>query len=233
MATSKYFNATRGVPNDALFMSPYLGLKLGLSDLVCLPASIFQQEAASLNMQQGPLYDHLVEKEYNRELSSIFDELPNNMLDDIISFRSEKEYAVFMINVANNLKYSQLHGANLIRAAIDVLKNPSGIETENFFYYLENSDDDVLEFYRYTSIGATESYATTLEKAVGAIDNIYEKQCREIKKSGAAYNVDPTQITRFNAVIERMVMDKATGRQIVDKENSFTLKPNQFIDAEW
>ncbi|WP_125710175.1 hypothetical protein [Companilactobacillus zhongbaensis] len=232
MATSKYFNAVRGIPDDASFLSPYLGLKLGLSDLVFMPEDIFNEESALLNKMQNPLYNHVVENQYNRKLSSVINNLPVNMQDFIVSVRSESEYEAFLLNLSNNLKNSPLHGMNKILASIDVLKNPSDFETLEFYYYLENSEDDVVEFFKYEAIGATQSYATTLEKAVGALDNIYEKQCHEFKRSGAAYGVDPRQITNFNAIIERVVANQKTGERTVDKENTFTLKPNQFIDDE-
>lgn len=224
MTTLKYYTATQGLPNMGQQMSPYLGLKLGLCDTVCIPAEEYENEIDSLNRRPHPIYHDLIKSLNNRRLTSIFNALPNNLMDDVLSVRSEEEFTIFLLNLINLLKDMTLLPANRIRASLNILNGQDKSEAIEFYTRFE-SHESIDSFYQYTCVGCSPYNTLSLENVFKSMDSIYEKQCQTILQTGPTYNVPPMSITSFKALIKKIDIDPETGQLTIDNENSFTLVP--------
>ena len=133
MISSKYFSIQGGIDNTAHFMAPYMALKLGLVDAVCLPIDDFNRHAIAFRNSASPLYQDLLSSLFSVELSKVFDAVPRGMEQDVLTLRSRDEYQVFMLNFQNTLDNFHFATANNFKLAMDV-ETGGDLATASTFY---------------------------------------------------------------------------------------------------
>lgn len=225
MLKTKIFKTTRGIDENAIFMSPYLGLKLGLCDSVCLSAGEFQMEESYLKEQTAPIYQNLVEGLENTDLAKLLKDLPISMVNHVVSVRNPEEEQIFEQNLDRLLQDLPFHLINNIRLALDVLSGQDKEIATNFYAYIETTTEPMAEFYRYTSIGRTSYYALNLQDAVKDIKKTYQSQCRKIKQTSNQNNFPPQELTNFSILIEKILVNTRTQTSKVDEKHSYTITP--------
>ncbi|WP_125770655.1 hypothetical protein [Companilactobacillus furfuricola] len=229
MLTTKTFNVFKGIDQNATFMSPYLGLKLGLCDAVCLSGEQFQQEERFLNEQIAPIYHSLIPELENRDLAKILNDLPVSMINHIVSARTPEGLAILTRHLNKFAQDLPFHPTNSIHLALDVLSGQDQDIATDFYSYIETTAEPIAEFYRYTCIGNTSYYALNLKDALTDIKQTYQRQCRQIKLISKNINIDPHELTKFSILIEKIIVNKQQQISKVDISNSFTITPIDLI----
>lgn len=229
MVPTKMFKVTKGIDQNATFMSPYLGLKLGLCNAVCLSAKQFQLEENYLNRQIAPIYQNLVSGFINTDLAEILEELPINLINHVISVRTEEDQKRLEKQLNDFVEELPFHPTNNVHLAIDILSGQNKAIATNFFTYIESTTEQMAEFYRYTCIGNTSYYALNLKDALQDVKEIYQRQCPQIKIASKTVNIDPHEITKFSILIEKIIVDTHNQVSAIDKSKSFTLTPTDLL----
>lgn len=229
MLTTKVFEVSKGINQNAIFMSPYLGLKLGLCDAVCLSGEQFKQEEDFLNQQITPIYQNLIPELENKDLATVLNDLPISMINHIISTRTPDGLIILSRRLNRFVQQLPFHLTNNIHLALDVLSGQNEDIATNFYTYIETTTEPMAEFYRYTCIGNTSYYALNLKEALTDVGEIYQKQCRQIKLISQANDISAKELTNFSILIEKIIVDTRTHISTIDESNSFTLIPKELL----
>lgn len=233
MITSKYFNIQNIKSEDTLYMPPYLGLRLGLVNAVCMSEDNYRQYIDLFGEQPGELYRTLMNSFYSIKLTDIFDEVPYDLKNHVISLRSEHEYQTFVDNFNYTIQQFQFSTDHNFKLALDVETGADMITASEFYSTLDRADSTAdFEYYQYSGIATSLLKSVSLEAAIKALDSLYRRQCNEITQVGPTIGVDPRAILQFSGTIEKKILNRVTGEISTDPTESLTLTPQTFYSEE-